>query len=1078
MPDTTSNTPPSSISTDEPDRQENSSSEPLPPETPSSATPPDTTSIHSTLEGPPSPETSASQAISIETNSLTNRPEQDAGPQPTGPLKAGIESPEAAPEAPTFQLTGQVEEHPKNPPLVSEEVAIAAAETWKHSPHRDDQKRAYEILSTYDRQRKEQGLETYPKYKKKRRESFDLATRGMTDDMGDPATYEKVLEMTGHDEREAARFATVRFFANLTGMSIPETTSRLDVLMKLYSIDVFNEPITDILLFRRKVGDDIRFRQKEIVDAARVAAVRGYDPMTAHAYLHKQFGTNPVFQGREKMWNQTFDLYYDEVSSKITPDERELLYFTADQLKKKTGVEKKDSKRATSGRRKNIDIEPESYKELTARWLEIPEDRIALLLGNIDAFVEGEVNKEYIQKLAENFGRGVQELGYGAVDAVKRMGLQGELGTLEAEQFLNEKSDDPQTEKVRQKLLRMAPRDTVRTEEELAILESIDDPRIRTKIESMMPRVTGHDSPEERAKKIERIRQEQKALNLHHKLRTIAEQVIDPARHDGLIGQGVLDAAHSLPYTLTAMIPYGGGLLINSLALSDQAFHTLKAANPDFTDEQANAISVWAGPLMALMEKVPAAVLKGKAPTVLQWGNRYLYLPKAQGLSTAIRFGDRAVSGSLIEYATEMGQNMTPYVIGEFAHALQQDFPNLEVGAIFNEQIRQSPELFAAIVPLVLFGAGVGGVREQHTARNTMKSEALLRAVGIPRDVAADISHLAQSNQWYAAESTFRESLQQVGKDGRSIEQIHNEGVEGANQANEEIREAIANIDLLESLKIVPSLMESKTGWTMLSEIADKDGNHVEIDSAHYKTYEEAKAAQSRLLEHRQIELTEDTHRLLSHLEETQGRGVRSRYILHDEQRTVDQELAEGIVSKENIDLRLEEANRERIEGSVTTEEQAPIPDLETARQETEQAFQRANASALAAAETRADRDFIATIVGRSRSEFVEGVWVRTTDFYHGATLATVIEETAEADAGLVIAKHGTAFLTNKLRRFEQASGISLFTRQNGDPNEFEVKEAFSKLVRSYLLTRADDLGQVGQDYRNLFRHVSITCNQ
>ena len=111
--------------------------------------------------------------------------------------------------------------------------------------------------------------------------------------------------------------------------------------------------------------------------------------------------------------------------------------------------------------------------------------------------------------------------------------------------------------------------------------------------------------------------------------------------------------------------------------------------------------------------------------------------------------------------------------------------------------------------------------------------------------------------------------------------------------------------------------------------------------------------------------------------------------------------------------------------------------------------------------------------MGRSRSEFVEGVWVRTTDFYHGATLATVIEETAEADAGLVIAKHGTAFLTNKLRRFEQASGISLFTRQNGDPGEFEVKEAFSKLVRSYFLTRADDLGQVGQDYRNLFRHVS-----
>jgi hypothetical protein len=565
---------------------------------------------------------------------------------------------------------------------------------------------------------------------------------------------------------------------------------------------------------------------------------------------------------------------------------------------------------------------------------------------------------------------------------------------------------------------------------------------------------------------IEKLERQQKLLNIHNQMRQTAEIVVDPSRHEGLLGQGLLDATRSVPYTAMAMVPYVG-MVVNSAAMADQGFYQLKEQG--LSDEHAHTASLIAAPFQGLSEKINAKILLGKAPIISNMFNKWVWNTTAPG--RVVRGLERLASGTVAEMTTENFQDVAPLlsaeIVEEFVDAAEQDFPDFEWGAIINEQIKRQPELFAAVVPLVLLGVGAGSVRDNLQLQQSLTQPELLRGFGINLDDALDISELAKGKKFTEAEAKLRESMANIGMDGRSLDEVATDGAIGAREAMKKMLESREQLDVLQTAGLLPSIVQTEQGWGLVQEVKQQDGTFVEMQPAtqFFKTFEEAKGRQQKILTERQVDLSEDTRTLLSHIEKNQGRGVRTRFMFSPESRTTQQEREEG-GDKEQLRKREEQADREQAEGS-----QQDVSEIDDLGEKTEQEFKEAEAAAMAASQDEGDKEMIHLILGRSSHEFADGIFVRNVELFRGATLATVLEETSEADAGRIMGEMGMDFLLDKLRRFEEISGIVLFPEE-GEIVESDVKEAYSTIVRSYFLTRSEDLGEVGQTYRQLFSNM------
>ena len=940
---------------------------------------------------------------------------------------------------------------PAGPSLITEDEAVAAQKLWLQTDDENYKKKATTLVSKYVQQQKRLGEKAFPNSaKEKQRKAFGEARKAFTSPTYglDPDKAGKIEESFRGDKDAVKTFFTGRYFQAQN----PEITDDildgyLPDLIAQYSEEVFGEKIEDAPAFFDRLGQDINFSDNDILKAAREAGVRGYDSIRTAELLEERFAGNPLYEGRESKWGEIAESAREKIHGSLTNEERELMLWTHDQMELRTGVREGEVLgEVTVGRRTRDKVEkPSSYAEMAERWADLPEDRVKFLLGNFDVLSDG-VDKDYGKKLAENFGRGVQDLGYGPISTLKRTDIQAKLKYLKQENPLfygtPETLDD---------ITNIAYMRSAAGEDEILFT----DVRPGSKAD-----------PELIQQGIEKLERQQKLLNIHNQMRQTAEIVVDPSRHDGLLGQGLLDAARSVPYTAMAMVPYVG-MVVNSAAMADQGFYQLKEMG--LSDENAHTASLIAAPFQGLAEKINAKIVLGKAPIVSDFFNKWVWNTTAPG--RVVRGLERLASGTVTEMITENFQDVAPLlsaeIVEEFVDAAEQDFPDFEWRAIINDQIKRQPELFAAVLPLVLLGAGAGSIRDNLQLQQSLTQPELLRGFGINLDDALDISELAKSKKFTEAEAKLRESMANLGMDGRSLDEVATDGAIGAREAMKKMLESREQLDILQTAGLLPSIVQTEQGWGLVQEVRQKDGTFVEMQPAtqFFKTFEEAKGRQHKILTERQVDLSEDTRTLLSHIEKNQGRGVRTRFMFSPESRTTQQEREEG-GDKEQLRKREEQADREQAEGS-----QQDVSEIDDLGKKTEQEFKEAEAAAMAASQDEGDKEMIHLILGRSSHEFADGIFVRNVELFRGATLATVLEETSEADAGRIMGEMGMDFLLDKLRRFEEISGIVLFPEE-GEIVESDVKEAYSSIVRSYFLTRSEDLGEVGQTYRQLFSNM------
>ena len=296
------------------------------------------------------------------------------------------------------------------------------------------------------------------------------------------------------------------------------------------------------------------------------------------------------------------------------------------------------------------------------------------------------------------------------------------------------------------------------------------------------------------------------------RIREIADNDIDPASGEYMVTRGLYAAARSIPYTVVAMIP--GGMIVNSAALAEQSYQTLRRSNPGMDRDKAMMMSVVAGPIMGALEKVSAAVLTGKLPTV----GRFMNQAVATKGGAALRFAVRGVEGTAVEMVQENLQDFTPYAVQGVVAGLGADLPDIPWEKVYGGNFwEQQGELFFAVLPLAMFGAGAGSISDFKGARELISNPQAVSTLIGNTAKAVEIADLGKAGKFGQAQTLLREELRTAGQDTKEIQETRITAAQNLQ------REAVAQKEAIEKgeeLGIIP-IVTPKTNVKIGEDIFD-----------------------------------------------------------------------------------------------------------------------------------------------------------------------------------------------------------------------------------------------------------------
>lgn len=522
--------------------------------------------------------------------------------------------------------------------------------------------------------------------------------------------------------------------------------------------------------------------------------------------------------------------------------------------------------------------------------------------------------------------------------------------------------------------------------------------------------------------------------------------------------QGIYDAATSVPYTLAAAAPYGGGIVLNALAMSTQNDMELRTKYPDMNPDLRWKMASGGGAIQSLIERAAfRAVIKP--------------FPKLQGAfnkigirGTAGTLASRIGGGFAIEYGEEAFQEITVPVIQDIAGIFNEEIPDVtaEEWEHHTRIFRGDSRTAWAVLPLaVIMGGGSTAIDRigAGKAREFLGRADAIWLAGVTQEEAKAISTTkdplkAQKMLLSAVEAKTDEELndnkkQAVddGAENRLIEQYVEEHGTKEEKANLRAEKALTNFEN----KFYPSVKQSEDGRyeVRYPELHNKP-------SEFFDTEAEAGAARDAILEDmgeqdiREMELSEA--------------NIKAMQLAKDSLEE-SHEGAEIKISKK-ADITLEKAVEE---GLATIE----------------QLMERVNIYAVSEGKANtmtwdeAKKKF--TLPGQVMlKQKVRGYVARLT---RGAGVQTIYEEGAEGYIREMMQNETVTedFLTFHLRQYEQDTGEQLFQYKDKQSSQ-EVVEAFSKLAQAHVWnSRGDErmnpkLGALIDLLRQFFKAVLKTA--
>jgi hypothetical protein len=868
-------------------------------------------------------------------------------------------------------------------------------------------KKSKEAAIAYRRQQEGAGQPLFPTAEKVRQERgrkietlfTDRETHGLPAD-----SLEQINENFRENPDEKYALFNRKFF-EAQGIDKKKVDALGDDLIASYSRKTWGEEVTDHRVFFDRMGEEFDV-SKDLGSRAMKQSMAGVSLMAGLAAIESEKGEDPRFKARKKDWLAAYEKSFTATDAVISPY-RELINQTATSLRVKTGLQ---------------DGPSSGYEDITRRLLEVAEEDLDLVINAIIETGSDEdeaARKGYGKILAENVGRGLVDLREGVARSTSfNLMVSGNRDQLTS---------------AKRKILRGEIREGTfgypAEMVEYANATYIDD--------TPMIQVDPEDPESKIPEAIAIIDKKLHALELTGRIRDIAENGIDPSTHSNVALRGFAMAARSIPYTLSAL---GGasGFIATAEAMKEQNYKNLRASSPGLSREDASGIAFISSPLQAFTERIQGKLGLGQ----LKGLNRLFNQVSITRGAVAGRFLQRGVAVAGLEMVQENIQDATPFLIQSIFSALSEDVPSVDWKSKRFEMLKQQPELFFAVLPLALIGAGVGTRSDYKHASEMLSRPLELTLVLGDTAKASEIADIAKSGDLNGAEAMLREAMQSSGKDTEAIQKVRSDAQKSLKAEAELLREAFKRG---EDLGIIPVYTPVKDGHKIIF----NDGTE-----RVFETYTEANEARMKFAGLENFRFHSDIATTISHVDRTQREGQGARYIFGQRTDTLREAKESGLSSGEYA---MERADEAAADGQVT---EATVLTDEEIQASIDTEYEAGTTAAEIKALSEEDRLSAFTIIGSNRT-FKDGIYITNVRLEAGATWATVIEEKMEGDAFVHMKEGRREWLKKSLRQFERLANEPIFRPGIADDaiTDNDIKGAYARAGVAYFIGTADEQG-------------------
>jgi GNAT superfamily N-acetyltransferase len=509
------------------------------------------------------------------------------------------------------------------------------------------------------------------------------------------------------------------------------------------------------------------------------------------------------------------------------------------------------------------------------------------------------------------------------------------------------------------------------------------------------------------------INSKRQDLQTLEKLRKFEEARMSPmGAKNPIMDWLVLPAAESQAVLITAAIPWLG-IAGSTMYYEQEERSRLLGLGVGYQEASKNALAT--GIAQAAAERMQALLALGKMPGTKKALDMWL----KPGGNMALRGTGYIAANVAGETGTELLQD---FIIPAAVQDITQvggDVTWLGPAGTVQTALDAAPRTAAGVFLFGLVGSGVATVNDIQGARDMVKDRNLLLQSKFSEAQADEILSIQDPR------AAIQRARDLWGKREGTPETMR----KAAKAVEKTIQKGQLAEQELEQLGLLPIMgRDPQTGdWY----VRGKDGAAMPFGS-----YEEANAARWQEVESRKVGMHQAIRETLEMDERKLQPGEETKQQFSFREITQEQQVAAAPGDAETL-------KRRRQQSDVLDDGYEM------------KAYRAANAVNNATAPDAAAQEATALVIGRSYTEFADGIRRRVMELNQGATPLTVVEESVEDDARKLLTSGKRDWLLANLRELEAKIGKLFVTENDAEIETSDIVEAYSHVAVSYFAMKS-----------------------
>jgi len=522
-----------------------------------------------------------------------------------------------------------------------------------------------------------------------------------------------------------------------------------------------------------------------------------------------------------------------------------------------------------------------------------------------------------------------------------------------------------------------------------SLLKTMQESQTPAEMQSVKPDaslVKRQPTPEEKRMLNSELNRVQRQTQIAREIENAAVTV-DPVKN--VFASAIGSSLAILP--ASAMGP--GGVLIAAQAYSGMEYDKLRVQYPTMSPRAAQSIAGVSGVVMAGLDKLEVDFLTDKLPSL-----RNLI---GGGVMNSVlkRMGVRAAEAFVFENVQEGLQDLSTPVVQEIATRLNDDIPELDWNKEWAQWTEGRGDVALGTLPLVLIGVGAAAYNDVSNAADMMKQDNLLQQFGLPEQDRVTVIDLANKGDMEGAQAALRDAYLR-----------RDPAIAAAAIKDTPAAQAAQQFDTNLTRSLAPRYTQEGDNHVLTF----PDGRVIKAES-----WSEARWYMEQAMGDTLNQEISTVAELGNFFTSQQREGMTETLDVIPEQRTIQQDVAEGVITEEQARERAAIAG----EAFGLTPEEAQ-----------EEAW---------------------TVLGRNTTDTQNDVAQSAIQLFEGADVSTVVEEVVEGrlKAALAQNKYSAEQVKKFIAQVESATGEKFMVNDT----EQGITEAISAIVVADVLGRRKD---------------------